>query len=79
MIIHLTYTCTLPGSVGQFEDDVVGQVVNLPQPEVIGDVVPIHKGLEGTAGLVKGIRTESRLHNHYDYIKMVYSGIPPIN
>ena len=47
--MHMKYT--LPGSIGQFEDDEVGQVVNLPQPKVIGDVVPVHKGLEGGAGL----------------------------
>lgn len=37
---------SLPGSVRQLEDDVIGQVVHLPQPELIGDVVTVHERLQ---------------------------------
>lgn len=36
----------LPGTVGQLQNDLVLQVIDLPQPAVIGDVVPIHEGLQ---------------------------------
>lgn len=37
---------TAPGAVGQFQDDLVLQVVDLAQPAVVGDVVPVHEGLQ---------------------------------
>lgn len=36
----------VPGTIGQLQDDLVLQVVDLPQPAVIGDVVPVHEGLQ---------------------------------
>lgn len=45
-IITHTNTHSLPGSIGELEDDVISQVVHFPQPEVIGNVVAVHKRLE---------------------------------
>lgn len=42
---NVTQSHTVPGSVGELEDDVIGQVVHLPQPEVVGNVVTVHEGL----------------------------------
>lgn len=36
----------VPGTIGQFQDDLVLQVVDLPQPAVIGYIVPVHEGLK---------------------------------
>lgn len=36
----------VPGTIGQLQDDLVLQVVDLPQPAVIGNVVPVHEGLQ---------------------------------
>lgn len=38
-------TLISPGSVGKLEDDVIGQIVDFPQPEVKVNVVAIHEGL----------------------------------
>lgn len=34
-----------PGTVGEFENNLVLEVVDFAQPAVIGDVVPVHEGL----------------------------------
>lgn len=39
---------SLPGSIGELEDDVIGQIIDFTQPEVISDVVAVHKRLEET-------------------------------
>lgn len=44
LIAHM-HTQGLPGSIGELEDDVISQVVHFPQPEVIGNVVSVHKRL----------------------------------
>ena len=40
---------SVPGAIGQLQDDLVLQVVDLPQPAVIGYVVPVHEGLQTRA------------------------------
>lgn len=40
------YNLCLPGSIGKLEDNVISQVVHFPQPEVVGNVVAIHKRLD---------------------------------
>lgn len=52
-------THALPGSIGQLEDDVIGQVVHFPQPEVIGDVVAVHERLKATTAGAHQLHTVS--------------------
>lgn len=52
-------THALPGSIGQLEDDVIGQVVHFPQPEVVGDVVAVHERLKATTAGAHQLHTVS--------------------
>lgn len=54
-----TRTHALPGSIGQLEDDVIGQVVHFPQPEVVGDVVAVHERLKATTAGAHQLHTVS--------------------
>lgn len=37
----------IPDSVGQLQDDAIAEVIHLPQPEIIHNVIAIHKRLQG--------------------------------
>lgn len=56
---HCLHTHALPGSIGQLEDDVIGQVVHFPQPEVVGDVVAVHERLKATTAGAHQLHTVS--------------------
>lgn len=61
--LTLALTLSLPGTVGELEDDVISQVVHFPQPEVVGDVVAVHKRLERNTMIISWFTVMTVLSN----------------
>lgn len=40
----------IPCSVGQLQDDAIAEVIHLPQPEIVHNVITIHERLQEGSG-----------------------------